>query len=107
MAPVKTLIPDNEGNHLVVVLNFYDDSDKTSTFQIPEEFARLDIADISIEKLHLDRPLRLKAFFAMCEWLKEQFGAHPDAVFFIHLFHRCSWHESPGLKVRAIPMETV
>lgn len=48
MESVETLIPDNEGNHLVVVLNFYEDSQKNGTFQIPLEFTGLDIADISI-----------------------------------------------------------
>lgn len=32
MESVETLIPDNEGNHLVVVLNFYEDSQKADTF---------------------------------------------------------------------------
>lgn len=59
MESIETLIPDNEGNHLVVVLNFYDDSQKTDTFLIPPEFAQLEIADIAIEKLNLDQPLRL------------------------------------------------
>lgn len=26
MDPIETLIPDNEGNHLVVVLSFYDET---------------------------------------------------------------------------------
>jgi len=62
MDSVETLIPDNEGNHLVIVLNFYEDSQKTDTFQIPTEFTGLDIADISIEKLNLNQPLGLRAF---------------------------------------------
>ncbi len=51
MDSTEILIPDNEGNHLVVVLYFYDDNDKADTFQIPQEFAELDIADININKL--------------------------------------------------------
>jgi len=78
---VETLIPDNEGNHLVVVLNFYEDSQKTDTFRIPSEFAGLEIADISIEKLILDKPLGLRAFHKMCQWLLEQFLQFPNAVF--------------------------
>ena len=31
METVETLIPDNEGNHLVVVLSFYEDSQKYAT----------------------------------------------------------------------------
>ena len=81
MESVETLIPDNEGNHLVVVLNFYEDNHKTDTFQIPPEFAELEIADIAIEKLYIDQPLGLRAFNRMCQWLVEQFVQFPNAVF--------------------------
>lgn len=81
MESVETLISDNEGNHLVVVLNFYEDSQKTYTFQIPSEFTELEIADIAIEKLDLDKPLGLRAFYEMCEWLIKQFVQIPNAVF--------------------------
>lgn len=81
MDSIEILIPDKEGNHLVVALSFYDDTAKTGTFQIPEEFESLDIADISINKLYLDKPLHLRAFFKMCEWLIEQFLIFPNAVF--------------------------
>lgn len=78
---VETLIPDGEGNHLVVVLTFYEDIEKTDTFRIPQEFSGLDIADISINKLDLDKPLHLRAFFRMCTWLVEQIQMYPNAVF--------------------------
>lgn len=81
MESVETLIPDNEGNHLVVVLNFYEEGQKTDTFQIPSEFSKLEIADIAIEKLNLDQPLGLRAFYRMCQWLVEQFEQFPNAVF--------------------------
>lgn len=81
MATIETLIPDDEGNHLVVVLYFYDDIDKTATFQIPQEFSDLDIADININKLDLEKPLGLRAFFRMCRWLIAQFEMFPDSVF--------------------------
>lgn len=81
MESIETIIPDNEGNHLVIVLSFYDDNDKTGTFQIPQEFVELDIADISIDKLHIDLPLNLSAFFKMCQWLINQFSIFPNAVF--------------------------
>lgn len=81
MESVETLIPDNEGNHLVVVLNFYDEEQKADTFQIPSEFADVDIADIEIEKLCLDQPLGLSAFNKMCRWLLVQFIQFPNAVF--------------------------
>lgn len=81
MESVETLIPDNEGNHLVVVLNFYEDNQKTEAFRIPPEFTELEIADIAIEKLYLDQPLGLRAFYRMCQWLTEQFVQFPNAVF--------------------------
>ncbi|MDE6370208.1 MAG: hypothetical protein K2K92_01810 [Duncaniella sp.] len=81
MESIETLIPDNEGNHLVVVLSFYEDYEKTGTFLIPHELAGLDIADISIKKLDSDKPLNIKAFFKMCQWLIEQFMMFPNAVF--------------------------
>ena len=81
MESVETLIPDNEGNHLVVVLNFYEDSQKTDTFQIPYEFSNLEIADIAIEKLNLDSTLSIRAFHRMCQQLIEQFTQFPNAVF--------------------------
>lgn len=81
MESIETLISDNEGNHLVVVLYFYDDSDKSNTFQIPDGFSDLDIADISIRKLDLDKPLALGALYRMCNWLMEQLMLFPNAVF--------------------------
>ncbi len=81
MESIETLVPDNEGNYLVVVLSFYDKNDKSNTFQIPEEFEELDIADISIAKIDLSKPLHLRAFHGMCRWLIEQFMIFPNAVF--------------------------
>lgn len=81
METIETLIPDNEGNHLVVALYFYDDNDKTVTFQIPEEFAELDIADINISKLDLGRSITPVVFFKLSRWLLKQFLLYPNAVF--------------------------
>lgn len=81
MDSVETLIPDNEDNYLVVVLAFYDDNQKIGTFQIPHEFAELDIADIAINKLNLDKPLGYSAFVKMCRWLIDQFQMFPNSVF--------------------------
>ena len=81
MESVETLIPDNEGNHLVIVLSFYEDSQKIDTFQIPPEFSNLEIADIAIEKLNPNYTLGLSAFHLMCRWLIEQFSQFPNAVF--------------------------
>lgn len=82
MDTIETLIPDNMGNHLVVVLYFYDDGDKLNSFKIPEDFAaQIDIADININKLDLDEPLGIASFHIMCEWLMEQFLMFPNAIF--------------------------
>ncbi|MDE5788348.1 MAG: hypothetical protein K2H79_07400 [Bacteroidaceae bacterium] len=56
METIETLIPDNEGNHLVVVLYFYDDEDKEASFHIPSDFTNIEIVDINIRKLDLEHP---------------------------------------------------
>lgn len=56
-------------------------STKPTLFLIPQEFSDLDIADISISKIDLGKPLHLRAFNKMCQWLTEQFMIFPDAVF--------------------------
>lgn len=81
MDTIETLIPDNKGNHLVVVLYFYDNSSKINAFQIPPEFHDIEIADININKLDIDKPLGLVAFNKMCDWLIEQFMLYPNSVF--------------------------
>lgn len=81
METIETLIPDNGGNHLVVVLYFYEDIDKANTFLIPQEFINLDIADININKLDQNKPLKVRAFFKMCHWLSQQFMLYPNSVF--------------------------
>ena len=81
MEPIETLIPDNEGNHLVVVLSFYEENQKIDTFNIPTEFTNLEIVDISIEKLDLNKPLSPRALYKLCDWLLEQFLKYPDTVF--------------------------
>ena len=81
METIETLIPDNEGNHLVVVLYFYDDEDKEASFHIPSDFTNIEIVDINIRKLDLEHPLGLKAFFNMCHWLCNQFMMFPNTVF--------------------------
>ena len=81
MEPLETLISDNEGNHLVVVLSFYEEDQKTDTFRIPIEFTNLEIADISIQKLYLNKSLGLRAFYKLCDWMIEQFLQFPNTVF--------------------------
>lgn len=81
MDTIETLIPDNKGNHLVVVLYFYDEIDKRHTFLIPEEYQNLEIADINIRKLDLEKPLGVKSLFKLCDWLIDQFMMFPNAIF--------------------------
>lgn len=81
METIESLIPDTKGNHLVVVLYFYEDRDKEASFSIPQEFSRLDIADINIRKLDEKKPLAPVAFFRMSKWLLEQFLQYPNSVF--------------------------
>ena len=81
MDTIETLIPDNKGNHLVVVLYFYDNANKLNTFQIPPEFHDIEIADININKLDIHHPLSLSAFNRMCDWLIEQFLLYPHSIF--------------------------
>lgn len=75
------ILPDNEGNHLLVVLDFYDDKYKHATLNLPEEFIETEIVDISIRKHFLDRPIGVIAFFNMGHWLVEEMRNHPDAIF--------------------------
>ena len=65
----------------MVVLYFYDDLNKINAFQIPTEFHEIDIADINIRKLNLEKPLAYSAFNKMCKWLLEQFLLYPNFVF--------------------------
>lgn len=81
METIETIIPDNKGNHLVVVLYFYENSDKENTFLIPDEFLTIEIADININKLYLDKPLGVRSLFGLCDWLISQFMLYPNAVF--------------------------
>lgn len=81
MDSLENLISDNEGNHLLVALDFYDDEYKMRYLHIPEEFAEVEVADISIEKNILDRPLNYRAFSRLTGWLLQQYDAHPDAIF--------------------------
>lgn len=69
----ETLISDNEGNYLVVALDFYDYDYKISTLSIPEEFCYIDVVDINIRKLILNMPLGYVAMSKLIRWLIAQF----------------------------------
>ena len=92
MKSIENTFSDNEGNHLMVALDFYDDSYKHDTLNIPEEYADIDIVDINIEKVFLDKPINPVVFFKMSAWLLQQYESHSNAVFsFI-----CSTDEIPN-----------
>lgn len=69
----ETLISDNEGNYLVVALDFYDYEYKANTLSIPEEYCDIDIVDINIRKLILNMPLGYVAMAKLIRWLTAQF----------------------------------
>ena len=81
MNSIKETFSDNEGNHILVALNFYDELDKRSTLQIPEEYADIEIVDINISKVHLDKPINHAMFFKMSTWLLHQFESHKNGIF--------------------------
>lgn len=81
MAIIEEIFSDNEGNHLMVALDFCDDIYKQGTLQIPEEFADVDIVDISIEKVYLSKPINPIVFFKMSSWLLSQFETYNNAIF--------------------------
>lgn len=81
MLSIENLIPDNQGNHLVVVLTFYEDIEKLNLFNIPSEFSDIEIVDISIRKLDLSLPIGAKAFFELSKWLMNQFLLFPKSIF--------------------------
>lgn len=65
----------------MVALYFYDEYEKIHVLNLPEEYAGIDVVDISIEKFDLKKPLYYAAFAAMNKWLFHQFELHPNAVF--------------------------
>lgn len=77
----EILISDNESNHLLVALDFYDDEYKLQTFNIPPEFSNIEIADISIEKDDLNKPIGLKAFMDMTRWLYKKYIDNNNVIF--------------------------
>lgn len=65
----------------MVALDFCDNQYKHDSLLIQEEFFDIDIIDINIEKVYLDKPINPAAFFKMCKWLLEQFDIFENAVF--------------------------
>ena len=81
MNSIENLIPDQNGNYLVVVLYLYDDYDKKHSFQIPPEYQEVEIIDINIRKLKLDNPIGVGAFFKLADWILTQFNTFKGTVF--------------------------
>ena len=69
----ETLISDNEGNYIVVALDFYSRDYKIDILSIPEEYSHIDIVDINIRKLLLNMPLGYAAMAKMIKWLSSRF----------------------------------
>lgn len=78
---IEHIFSDNEGNHLMVALDFYEESYKQEVLQIPAGYSNIEIVDISIEKTDLDRPIHPSVFFRMSSWILEQFSNYPNAIF--------------------------
>lgn len=82
----------------MVALDFCDDDYKQNTLNIPEEFSDVDIVDINIEKVYIDKPISAAVFFRMSAWLLLQYNIHDNAVFsFI-----CSTDELHNVNPRAL-----
>lgn len=88
---IEAAFSDNEGNHLLVALDFCDIDYKQNSLHIPEEFCDVDIVDISITKSHPGHPIHPVVFFYMSQWLLEQFNMLPGAIF----TYICSTDELP------------
>lgn len=98
MKSIENTFSDNEGNHLMVALDFCDNNYKQGTLNIPEEYSDVDIVDINIEKVYIDKPINHAVFFKMSTWLLQQYEIHNNAVFtFI-----CSTDELPDNNHRNI-----
>lgn len=65
----------------MVALDFLDEDYKINVLCIPEEYAGVEIADINIEKLRLDAPIRYAAFSDLIKWLYDEFKKRKDVMF--------------------------
>lgn len=101
MKCIRTTISDNRGNHLLVALDFCDDFYKQQALQIHEEFSNIDIIDISIEKVYLNKPIGVSVFFKLSEWLLNEFSSLPNAIF----TYICSTDELSSNHNEILPQE--
>lgn len=101
MKTIKTTISDKQGNHLLVALDFCDYYYKHDSLNIPDEFADIDIVDISIEKVYLDKPISINVFFKLSKWLLHQFELNENAIF----TYICSTDELTTNHIQIEPQE--
>lgn len=85
----------------MVALEFCDEYYKHDTLQIPEEYSDIEVVDISIEKVYLDKPLNMSVFFKMSSWLLRQFELHDNAIF----TYICSFDELSRHRTNKTPQE--
>lgn len=91
METIEKIFSDNTGNHLLVALYLYDTEYKQDTLYIPAEYDYIEVIDINIEKVILDKPIHPAVFFKMSTWLLQQFREHKDSI----LSFICSIEELP------------
>ena len=81
MKSIEHTFSDNEGNHLLVALYFCDNDYKRNSLHIPEEYIDIEIVDIDITKVYVEKPIHFGVFFRMSSWLLMQFEKYDKAVF--------------------------
>lgn len=81
MESIEQKFSDMEGNHLLVALCFCDDNYKRNSLHIPEEYADIEIIDISITKAYVEKPIHYSVFFKMSSWLLQEFEKHDNVIF--------------------------
>ncbi len=81
MESIENCFSDKEGNHLLVALSFCDEDYKRSTLHIPEEYADIEIVDISITKAYVEQPIHFSVFFKMSSWLRAEFEKRDDVIY--------------------------
>jgi hypothetical protein len=82
MQEITYRIPDKKGNQLLVALLAYDNQEKINELQIPEEFADVDIIEVSITKEYVDQPIEPVVFLRLTTLLLREFNKRHNAVFF-------------------------
>lgn len=81
MKSIEHEFSDKEGNHLLVALCFCDEDYKRNSLHIPEEYADIEVIDISIAKVYVEKPIHFSVFFKMSSWLLQEFEKHEDIIY--------------------------